>query len=123
MFRIAVIAILCILLATLVGPTVAAARRPSKSAFQQIRIGMTRDEVIAIIGAPPGDYRSDDRIDFIYSGNLALVIEAESWYCDEAAIAVQFCDGRVGHIAWYIQIDMRSKRPTLWRRFLNQLGL
>jgi hypothetical protein len=33
--------------------------RPGRARFERVVHGMTRDEVIAAVGGPPGDYRTD----------------------------------------------------------------
>ena len=66
------------------------APRPSLATFNKVRVGMTRDEVIATIGAPPGDYTTRPYSPRLVSYHIAFL--AERWRCNEAECFVVFDD-------------------------------
>ena len=91
------------------------------SAYDRIKVGMTREQVEALLGGPPGDYTDPARdIETIY--DIWLNDERyqdEVWWTDGWALCVRFDrDGlvaeklEVGGVSWG-----REPKP-LWRRLL-----
>jgi outer membrane protein assembly factor BamE (lipoprotein component of BamABCDE complex) len=80
-----------------------AATRPrwhiNRERFEQIKEGMTRDEVLAVIGLPPGDYSvvKWPGEDFYWIDRVsgpAGMLERENWASDDGWIAVTFDKGK-----------------------------
>jgi hypothetical protein len=61
--------------------------------FKRVTEGMTRDQVIATVGAPPGDYSTQP---FFGPGGAPRfgTQGVETWEYDDARLIVQFRDGR-----------------------------
>jgi hypothetical protein len=90
-----------------------AAARPTwrinRERFEQIKEGMTRDEVIALIGLPPGDY-TFMKAEWI---NLAVMcskwppwLTQEDWAGDAGCIILTFEGGKV--------VDRQFIDPSDW---------
>ena len=63
--------------------------------FTQVTKGITRDEVIAAIGAPPGDYTTRPFSDPPTTSGWAMFARGvERWVYDDARLLVQFRGGR-----------------------------
>jgi outer membrane protein assembly factor BamE (lipoprotein component of BamABCDE complex) len=93
--------------------------RPCRATFEQVREGMTNDEVCATVGGPPGSYTDA----FYY---VEIDSDAERlpsmWCADDAVLAVDFgIDGRA------VRIDLMEPdvfyRPSLFDRLRARLGL
>lgn len=79
--------------------------------------GMTRSEVIKIIGAAPGDYRSDSRICSLHGGARPWANSSDHWICDSGELYVEFdTQGRV--TGWVLDpvVDMRPN----WLRWVQR---
>lgn len=107
-------------------------------AYERIAIGMSLDEVNAVIGLPPGNYarsipgrpshpiftliRGEKMREF---GDTAAPESAffpdmfETWIWDDFWIATKFLDGKVVGAALYA----KPKPPTLFVRLRRLLGL
>jgi len=85
---------------------------------------MTRDEVILAVGAPPGDYTTQQTTYGMSSAGTGVwpTQGVERWACDEALLEVQFRDGRAVVVgiatAW-----PRPWRPSLTERIRQRIGL
>jgi hypothetical protein len=93
---------------------IACGPRSMQSRFEQVKKGMSREEVIGTVGGPPGDY-ADGRISV---PNSAIVWEYECWTCDEGQMHVLFDDG--GTVTKMI---LSNPRPTFTERIRRWLGL
>jgi hypothetical protein len=60
----------------------ASARKPSRAKFEQVKKGMTREEVIRTVGGPPGNYSTSDRFG----------TAQDLWVADDAELRVKFDD-------------------------------
>ena|SRR5262245_39640812 len=73
--------------------------RITEANFQQISVGMTQSEVEAILGSPPGDYKTTNFPRPKMWQNPDLLPpgwRCETWYADPISVAVYFDrDGRV----------------------------
>jgi hypothetical protein len=70
--------------------------RINQEMLDRIEIGMTRTEVAAILGAPPGDYRTGPTILLLDGPSLLPPCqEHTSWWGDDMIIEVGWCGGRV----------------------------
>jgi hypothetical protein len=123
MVRTICITVIGIVLATTFGPPQGVERVPCERTFREIAKGMTRNQAIYLIGAPPGDYRSDTLITYGFMGNLIVLDSCEYWFSDDATIAICFIDDQVERVIWFYRHDLRHLRPSLWQRLLDNLGL
>lgn len=84
---------------------------PCRATFERVKEGMTRAEVEATVGGPPGSYRSEFHPDLIEDG---------SWFTDDADLYVWFGDdGRV--VQTHVHVgEMQS--PTYLTRLRKRLG-
>ena len=79
--------------------------RVTRERFEQVKKGMSREEVIRIVGGPPGDYTIDG---------------ADFWRCDDGLLVVWFdISGR----AVQKEVEITSRQPTLTERIRRWLGL
>jgi hypothetical protein len=69
--------------------------------YRGVKLGMSQAEVEAILGGPPGDYRTDERISYwdYFEAGLSphdVVARRESWYGNDGQITLGFDEeGRV----------------------------
>jgi hypothetical protein len=61
--------------------------RVTRERLEQVKEGMSGDDVIRTIGRPPGDYTSDGR----WSA-FAYAAAGQVWVCDDAELVVRFDD-------------------------------
>jgi hypothetical protein len=81
------------------------AGNPTRATFEQVQEGMTREEVIRIVGGPPGDYTIDG---------------ADFWRCDDGLLVVWFdISGR----AVQKEVEIIPRPPTPTERIRRWLGL
>jgi hypothetical protein len=84
---------------------------PCRATFERARDGMTRDEVIAIVGVPPGDYKTGPHLTLPETPET-WVAGAEYWFGDDGELRVRFYDGGATQVRvrglWHV-----VKRPTL----------
>jgi hypothetical protein len=82
----------------------------NKEGFDAIRVGMSEQEVEAILGGPPGDYSATGAVPcpaaYASSGTLLDrgVEDLRSWVGDDAAINVAFDAG--GLVVWKDQVPI-----------------
>jgi hypothetical protein len=88
--------------------------RPSRATFEQVREGMTFEEVCATVGGPPGDY-SDGGVSTIHTHWHP----PDMWWAEDGVLGVRFGDdGR----AW--QVIVTDGLPlSRWFRLRARLGL
>jgi hypothetical protein len=95
--------------------------RPCRATFERVRQGMTREEVVATVGAPPT--RSGLRVSAggmsSPSGSSPVSEPVAEWHADgETSLLVTFDDdGRVASV-W-----VHPPRPPLSERLRARLGL
>jgi hypothetical protein len=81
-----------------------------------IRVGMTRSEVTALLGGPPGDYADDAIITYVRGSvgeDSSGFDRGTNWWGREGVIQVQFSEeGRVESAAFYWAHVMR--RANAW---------
>jgi hypothetical protein len=59
--------------------------------FDLIKPGMSRREVVRLLGAPPGDYRRTDGVFFVHVNQLdGNLDDVRCWICDQGEIQVAF---------------------------------
>lgn len=98
---------------TAIGP--AQRLQPSRETFVQVKEGMSREQVIATVGGPPGNYSTEWEI---YSENLA---PAELWACDEVWLEVTFDrEGRAERVRLH---DLSPPRTSFLQRVRHWFGL
>jgi hypothetical protein len=84
--------------------------------FEQVKKGMTREEVIRTVGGPPGDYQT---IGFSIAVRAPDTPIYSSWVCDTGYLFVEFDEHGVA-------TDVRlhtSNAETLTERIRRWLGL
>jgi hypothetical protein len=95
--------------------------RVTRARFKQVKEGMSRDEVIRIVGGPSGDYRNGS----ISTEAIIMSVEQaksyECWFCDDGLVLVRFDDsGRAVEVDLDVGI---TQPPTLTERIRRWLGL
>ena len=89
--------------------------RPCLAKFQQVREGMTFEDVCAIVGAPPGDYSRD-------GWTLLMVPNEHYWVADDGLLHVRVdATGRVADVL--VEEISQTRWPSWWTRLLDRLGL
>jgi hypothetical protein len=90
------------------------AGKPTRAKFEQVKEGMSREDVIRTVGCPPGNY-SSGRTD------LAELELNEWWLCDDAYLIVRFDHTDT---ADYVRVlDIEARPPTLTERIRSWLCL
>ena len=85
--------------------------RPCLATFQLVREGMTREEVVALVGAPPETLPEPS-----LQRKLGLTVHVDEWGADDGRLRVAYDkDGR----AEYVQALEMPGPPTDWDRFRN----
>jgi hypothetical protein len=93
--------------------------RPCRATFEQVREGMTLEEVCTTVGGPPGRY--GDGFAVIEINTDAAELPA-MWWADDGVLAIDFGgDGRA-HGVQVIE-PLLASRPTLLARLCARLGL
>jgi hypothetical protein len=94
--------------------------RPCRATFEQVREGMTYEEVIATVGAPPGDYSGGRCIDGWIGGGSGSM--GTYWTTTERVLFVLFdSDGRAAAVRTWEPTLLPD--PPLWTRLRFRLGL
>lgn len=110
------------LAAALVALALRAALAPPRlegSRFTQVRVGMTREQVEAVLGVPPGDYTSDPSPD--PADNPWAYSRLTVWACDDGVLYVGFDDNDVVVDAIAFPLT-RPPKPSLPGRLRTWLG-
>ena len=91
----------------------------NRASLSRIRKGMTKEQVEAIIGMPPGDYRKDSDQ---WARGMGLTVHGGTrgswtsfWHADEHSIIIEFVDFEVSRKRFYIVSE------TIWDKFLTWL--
>ena len=101
--------------ATKAEPTVVA----SVLDYEQIKTGMTREQVQAILGGMPGDYTTGPSV-FIFDGLMMYEEQPDEWKGDAGWIWVKF--DNCGIVAWTrYQPVIRLAEPSSLLRFMDKL--
>ena len=90
---VAAMASAAVIAAVLRGPGTppAPAARVTRGSFDRVRAGMTRAEVIAAVGAPPGVYASRDVA--CWAGEEWFEGVDDEWVCDDGCLGVGYGPG------------------------------
>ena len=92
----------------------------TRARFEQVKEGMSREEVIRTVGGPPGDYR-EGRRPITPDLDRFFGVEDAYWVCDEGILLVQFDNGDT---ATRVAVgDNTIEPPTLTERIRRWLGL
>ena len=89
--------------------------RPCRETIEQVREGTTREEVIATVGGPPGDYTGGRSLD-------GWTVRGEFWIATDGVLQIAFDTD--GHAAF-----VRTYEPTLlpdppwWTQLRSRLGI
>ena len=104
------------LVATAPGP------KPGWKTFTQVRRDMTREQVVATVGGPPGDYRTRTNVYPIPPDTDWP--EYDFWVSDEAQMCVRFGpDDRVDGVITETVLDQGQSQPSMLQRLRGRLGL
>jgi hypothetical protein len=87
--------------------------RPCRATFEQVRDGMTREEVAATVGAPPGDYTGHD-VCLVDDG------DGETWTANDASLVVAY--GPEG-LAKEVRIGRPFDFGSRWHVWRGRFGL
>jgi hypothetical protein len=94
--------------------------RVTRERFEQVKEGMTREEVIRTVGGPPGDYsRRDDPRLWIFSSN-------ERWRSDDGELLIGFDGAGIATevvVLPAIPDEFNPGPPPLTERIRRWLGL
>lgn len=92
----------------------------TREAFEQIRLGMTEQEVEAVLGGPPGDY-SSGTMTFVIEGKYRRGegTEPKDWASDEGHIRVWFGDGKVAGRQFFDAIVIEDPFFNKLRRWMG----
>jgi hypothetical protein len=94
--------------------------RPCRSTFELVQEGMTRGEVIATVGGPPGDYSGGLSW---WGGYGTKFLDYEGWLEPDAQLMVRFdADGRADRVA-IVSCMRYPSEPDFWQRIRARLGL
>jgi hypothetical protein len=85
--------------------------RVTMARFEQVKEGMSRDEVIRTVGGPPGDYST--------YGYMPLNGGVEQWSCDSGLLLVEFGGDGTATGKWVVKVPP----PTLTEQIRRWLGL
>ena len=86
--------------------------RPCLATFQLVREGMTRAEVVALVGGPPETFPEPS-----LQRKLGLTVLVDEWRADDGRLRVAYGkDGR----AEYVQALEMPGPPTPWDRLRNR---
>ena len=105
---------------------IASSHRVTRARFEQVKKGMSREEVIRTVGGPPGDYSNavypyDDLPRSFIGPNFY------EWACDDGWLLVFFGDADNADMASDVVVSepVRDllRRPTLTERIRRWLGL
>lgn len=91
---------------------------PCRNTFERVRVGMTREEVEATVGGPPGDYSSAGWKPPLFSSGIRFEGDAE-WTCNADQLQVWYTDdGRVREVSVgpsdYHHLPSRPERAWEW---------
>jgi hypothetical protein len=92
---------------------------PCRRTFEQVHVGMTRDEVRRIVGGSPGVYGGEDNL-WPASGGVWL-FDHELWQASETRLFVHF--NSAGQADDVVIEKGHSLKPTIWKRCRTRLGL
>jgi hypothetical protein len=87
--------------------------RVTRARFEQVKEGMSRQEVIRTVGGPPGDYSAR-------RAELGHSTDYDRWLCDDAALVVYFNDA--GIVTETAILDLPPPRLTLAEKIRRFLG-
>jgi hypothetical protein len=89
--------------------------RPCRATFEQVREGKTREEVIATVGGPPGDYTGGRCLDG-WTG------KGEYWTATDGVLKIAFdTHGRVAYVRTYEPTLLPD--PPWWTRLRSRVGI
>lgn len=94
----------------------------SRDGFERLCVGMTEDEVEAVLGRPAGDYSTGVIVlsDYLHVFPYSPVCPApKQWTSNEAAISVCFDGGRVVHTDFSEVLVIEESLPNKLRRWLR----
>jgi hypothetical protein len=100
--------------------------RPCRATFEQVRQGMTFEEVCAAVGSQPGDYTGGRSLgytlSFVGSANMPDDEAHFVWATEDAFLSVWFYRGRVKS-AYISDPHLRPLPPSWPDRVWKRLGL
>jgi hypothetical protein len=94
--------------------------RPCFATFQRVEQGMTREQVIATVGGPPGDYAEVKHVPSPFGYNIKIT--HERWESDDGEMYVRFDDDGHAVSVWVYPVEPGSPKSTRADRFPWRLG-
>jgi hypothetical protein len=91
----------------------ASGARVTTARFHQVEKGMSREEVIRVVGGPPGDYSNGRRVSLL-AGNQPC----ENWLSEDGELLVDFDDAGTVTV-----VRIVDTFPSLTERLRRWLGL
>jgi hypothetical protein len=86
----------------------------NRVAFERIEVGMTEAEVHALLGGPPGDYRTRPGPDPGWFDNRTMqVLRDEQWFGDEGSVVVLFDRHEPNPVVFVSWFDEPAYSPGL----------
>ena len=79
--------------------------RSMRERFEQVKEGMSRQEVMRMVGSPPDEYSTQQSV----------------WVCEDAKLGVDFDDA--GTAVNVVILPLPVRNPTLTQRIRRWLGL
>jgi hypothetical protein len=96
--------------------------RPCRETFEQVREGMTYDEVCATVGGPPGDYTDGRSLVYRVSVSMYRFPDRELWAAEDSTLIVDFeDDGRSYRVL--VSDPVPVPRAPLLDRLRARVGL
>src|SRR5262249_2776975 len=92
--------------------------RVTRERFKLVKEGMSREEVIQIVGGAPGDYSRGQ----VSINRHSIPSQHETWLCEDGLLFVRFDDADKA-IDVLIHDVVKSGPPTLTERIRRWLGL
>jgi hypothetical protein len=94
---------------------------PCRATFEQVRDGMSYDEVCATVGGPPGSYASGPF--GASSHGYTTSRQVKQWTCDDCRLVVVFStDGRTSFYV-FVHAHLVPVDPSPFARIRARLGL
>lgn len=94
-------------------------RRITRERFESVKVGMSWEQVIAIVGGPPGEYTTGP---YLTAEDSMCLSRYDRWVCDEGELQVEFDNN--GVVTDILIGDVSSSpRLTLIQRIRGWVGL
>jgi hypothetical protein len=96
-----------------------AAPRVSRESFEKITVGMSYEDVTALLGSPPGDKDESEEaviVDLYGGGVMMMDGEREEWWGREGVVQIGFDDD--GRVLWTRFVATGLEERVFWDHLL-----